>query len=489
MNQQFSSAEELMDHLKKQIIQYSNDDDTIDLTSIKDSSTSHGFDFSRLFIERDSNNTLWNVSTDQPITSHRRKLGRFIVFGKKLVRKLLRWYVSKPFDAQTSFNGSVTRSINEISNILVLFKAKIEANEAVIAEQRSEINSLENKIQLLNEYFITREENDTSELQDFQTISHMFEQINTKINEAESAKDSNSKDMIEKINILNEQIRSFNSRLQQTEQQHKAEISFMQYRLRQFKKVNTINVSEASFEKVITTSIGLPSESEMDSNSFDYLHFENKFRGSLDDIKNRQKVYLPYFLDKHNVLDIGCGRGEFIELLIENNISVKGIDLNQDMIDYCLDRGLPVKYDNAISYLNLIEDNVLGGIFLGQVIEHMPFDQIIVLVELAYKKLKPGSYLIMETPNPMSLAIYYRYFYVDPTHVKPVHPWTIQYIVDSRGFTKTEIKYSSPVESYMTLPRVESDNSIKNLTQFNEGIDRINDLLFGNQDYAIIARK
>jgi hypothetical protein len=169
---------------------------------------------------------------------------------------------------------------------------------------------------------------------------------------------------------------------------------------------------------------------------------------------------------------------------------VKGIDLNEEMVEFCQDRGLPVKYDDAINYLSSVENNHLGGLFLGQVIEHMEFDQITLLVELAYKKLKPGSYLIMETPNPLSLAIYYQFFYVDPTHVKPVHPWTIQYMAESVGFTKTEISYSSPVESHMRLPNlVPFDNSINNVDEFNQGIDRVNNLLFGDQDYALIARK
>jgi 2-polyprenyl-3-methyl-5-hydroxy-6-metoxy-1,4-benzoquinol methylase len=493
MKQQFNTAEDLMDHLKKQIIQYSEDDDMTDLTTTNNSSgISKGIDLSRFFTEKESNNSLWNISADRPITSHRKLTGKFIVFGKKITRKLLRWYVSKTFELQSSFNGSVTRSINELSNVIIQLNAKIEENDAVLNAQQRYIETLQNKVK----------------------DDYVYEQINSKINEITSSEELKSKTLMErfdhillqtneisdslnkKMDLMNKQYRSemdlmnkqYRSEIDLINERHRSEINFMQYRLRQIKKNSTqthIQLSSSSTTKEIAAAVN-----EIDSNSFDYLHFENKFRGSVEEIKSRQRAYLPYFINKENVLDIGCGRGEFIELLIENNISVKGIDLNQEMVEYCQDRGLPVEYDDAIRYLSAIGNNELGGLFLGQVIEHMPFDQIILLVEMAFKKLKPGSYLIMETPNPMSLAIFYRTFYVDPTHVKPVHPLTIQYLVESVGFTKTELSYSSRVEPNWWVPNLEPmDNTISNLNEFNQGINRVNDLLFGNLDYAIIARK
>jgi O-antigen chain-terminating methyltransferase len=96
----------------------------------------------------------------------------------------------------------------------------------------------------------------------------------------------------------------------------------------------------------------------------------------------------------------------------------------------------------------------------------------------------------METPNPLSLAIFYRTFYVDPTHVKPVHPLTIQYIVESVGFSKNELQFSSRIEPNWWLPKVVANpEHINNINEFNEGIDRLNNLLYGNLDYAIVARK
>jgi O-antigen chain-terminating methyltransferase len=505
MNKQFQTAEELMDYLKQQIVRYSNDEDYEFEESAIVSSVSYStssIDMSRLASERDANNVLWNVSAERPITSHRKVAGKFIVFTKKIIRKMLRWYVSQTFELQSAFNGSVTRSINEITNTLQTIVAKMEQldskslgqelllkqYEHLTYQQSLKINELESQIEDIRILVHGSKDDDIKGAVD--SLKHnMLETIQQMDNSIQSIKSDSG--LI--VNGINQSIQlnaarldEINKSLNVVQDQFKSETNFLNYRIRKILKAG-IESKHINHQK--EDNIVIPIE-ETVSGGFDYLHFENKFRGSLDEIKNRQRTYLPYFEGSNNVLDIGCGRGEFIELMIENNVSVTGIDLNDDMVEYCQDRGLPVQKNDAVTYLYSVENASLGGIFLGQVIEHMPFDQIIMLVELAYKKLKPGSYLIMETPNPLSLAIFYRTFYVDPTHVKPVHPLTIQYVVESAGFLNTELKYSSSVEPNWWLPKLEGDSSsIQNIEEFNHGVERINNLLYGNLDYAIIARK
>ncbi|SFE86245.1 O-antigen chain-terminating methyltransferase [Paenibacillus algorifonticola] len=498
MTASFDSAEELMEHLKKQIIEFPNSEETITYSVEKKTGTGI-LDLTSFRNECDANNSLWNVSTDRPITSHRKLTGKFIVLGKKVVRKLLRWHVGNTFEMQTTFNGSVTRSFNELYNVVLQLTAKQEQYETHIQEQQKHIQRLENK---LNNLDMQREvkigmNNFKTEINEFKTE---FDELKTEFDNLKTEKSIEKHKSEEDIaNVISEvrssqnnYVRSFNEltnlitdRFNTLDDKFKAEINFMQYRLR---KIKNQSLTESSGKLPMLIE---PNEKvETDSNSFDYLHFENKFRGSVDEIKKRQTVYLPYFINKENVLDIGCGRGEFIELMLENSVSVKGIDLNREMVEYCQDRGLPVEYNDAIQYLHSVEDNALGGIFLGQVIEHLTFEQIITLVELSYNKLKAGSYLIMETPNPLSLAIFYRTFYVDPTHVKPVHPLTIQYLVESIGFKEAKLNYSSRVEPNWWLPTLDVEEAaIKNVNEFNEGINRINELLYGNLDYAIIAKK
>lgn len=229
--------------------------------------------------------------------------------------------------------------------------------------------------------------------------------------------------------------------------------------------------------------------SVLESNGkFNYLEFENHFRGTVEDIRNRQKVYIEYFIGKNNVLDIGCGRGEFLELLLENGIDAQGIEINENMYLFSKDKKLPVQLVDALSYLQKCEANSLGGIFMGQVIEHIPFNNLLEILEVAYEKLQPEAYIILETPNPQTLAIFNNYFYVDPSHLNPIHPFTIKFVLNSLGFKDTDIIFSSSLN--IKVPKLDvSDEYINNIEEFNRSIDDINNALFGYQDYAILAKK
>ena len=144
--------------------------------------------------------------------------------------------------------------------------------------------------------------------------------------------------------------------------------------------------------------------------AIDYFDFENHFRGSREVIKERQRQYLRYFSECKNVVDIGCGRGEFLELLKENNIGATGVDTYDEFVEYCRIHDLSAVCDDGSHYLKTIDST--DGIFVGQVVEHLKEFQIVDLCNTAFEKMQSGSYLIIETPNPTSLAIYTHAFYV-----------------------------------------------------------------------------
>ena len=133
---------------------------------------------------------------------------------------------------------------------------------------------------------------------------------------------------------------------------------------------------------------------------FDYFGFEERFRGSEKDIKERQRVYVEFFQEANQVLDIGCGRGEFLELLKEAGIKAKGVDLDLDMVLYCEEKRLDVVRQDAFTYLESLPDDSLGGLFAAQLVEHFEPSRISELVNLCRRKLQPGGVLIFETPNP-----------------------------------------------------------------------------------------
>ena len=227
------------------------------------------------------------------------------------------------------------------------------------------------------------------------------------------------------------------------------------------------------------------------TNAFNYFAFELTFRGSRRLVRERQRVYLDVFPQGGDILDIGCGRGEFLQLMLEQGARPRGIELNPQMVSYCLSEGLPVEHADAISYLQRLEDNSLDGIFCAQVIEHVDLDYLITLLDLCHSKLRSGAPIVLETPNPLCLSIYARSFYADPTHRTPVHPGTLQFLLEQAGFWETEIRACTPVpdsERLRELVHAEA-TAPEWMRTLNENTRRLNDLLFTCMDYAAIARK
>jgi len=218
----------------------------------------------------------------------------------------------------------------------------------------------------------------------------------------------------------------------------------------------------------------------------DYFEFENHFRGTRAQIKNSQRIYLDYFKGKKKVIDLGCGRGEFLELMKENGIDGYGVDLYPEFVDLCRSKGLQAVCADVSKVLE--DEQEVDGIFAGQLIEHLSFRELIHLTELAYSRLLPESYLIYETPNPMSLAIYSHSFYIDPSHNKPVHPLTIKYVLEKAGFKDIHIKFTESSKLPVEIPELVIENA-ENLEAFNMAMKTVEHTLFGSQDYAVIARK
>lgn len=232
--------------------------------------------------------------------------------------------------------------------------------------------------------------------------------------------------------------------------------------------------------------IQAPLEGRSSYGDIDYFDFENHFRGSREAIMERQKEYLPYFAGKKAVLDLGCGRGEFLELLRDNGIPAKGVDLYDEFVCYCQGKGLDVVRADAIAYLS--QGAAVDGIFAGQLVEHLSIGQILALCTNAYERLEEGGYLILETPNPMSLAIYTHAFYLDPSHQKPVHPYTLQYLAQKAGFGRVEILFTQGSRLPEPVPIIKGDG-VQNVEEFNRHMQAMAEYMYGSQDYAVIAQK
>lgn len=277
---------------------------------------------------------------------------------------------------------------------------------------------------------------------------------------------------------LEENVRNNNRRLDEIDES-------LQIHLAKIKKVND-KIQNSAIQQSISAGENVVVPAEDEYSCIDYFDFENHFRGSREAIKNVQKQYISYFEGRTNVLDLGCGRGEFLELMQENNIDAIGVECYTEFAEYCKMKNLNVVEDDALKYLEKQEK--IGGIFAGQLIEHLKFNQIVKLCEMAYEKLEEGAYIILETPNPMSLAIYTHAFYMDPSHNKPIHPLTMEYFMKKVGFKKVEILFTATSKYPVEIPELKSDN-IENIDAFNASMKEVGNALFGSQDYAIVACK
>ncbi len=218
----------------------------------------------------------------------------------------------------------------------------------------------------------------------------------------------------------------------------------------------------------------------------EYFQFEQQHRGSEAEISARQRAYLSSYSGQAEVLDLGCGRGEFLTLLREADISCRGVDANPEMVTHCRSKGLDVVQADGIEYLEGLAGQTLGGIFCAQMIEHLEPARVIGLVQLCRKKLRPGGVLIIETPNPGCLTVFADGFYKDFTHVRPYHPASLRFLFEATGFLNVELKFSSPVDPSLRMTQLNEATSPE-VHSFNHGIELANDLLYGFQDYAVIA--
>jgi SAM-dependent methyltransferase len=237
----------------------------------------------------------------------------------------------------------------------------------------------------------------------------------------------------------------------------------------------------------------VPDSGQSTDLGINYFLFEERFRGSREDIKEKQQGFVRFFSQCRNVLDIGCGRGEFLELLKENRVDAKGIDIDPDMVGYCASKGLNVELKDAVSYLETMEDKTLDGIFLDQVVEHLEPEYLTKLLGLCYTKLNYGYFIILETVNPLSLFSFIN-FYIDMTHMKPLHPDTLKFLLTAVGFRDIEAQFFAPIADAVRLKRLENKNEAtdeakRNVEIYNQNTDILNNILFGPQDYAIMGKK
>jgi 2-polyprenyl-3-methyl-5-hydroxy-6-metoxy-1,4-benzoquinol methylase len=208
---------------------------------------------------------------------------------------------------------------------------------------------------------------------------------------------------------------------------------------------------------------------------FDYTRFAERFRGTEEYVKAGQQFYLPLFANATDVLDIGCGRGEFLEMMRETGVPARGIDLDEESVALCRQKGLEAEVADLFVYLENLPEGELGGIFCSQVVEHLPAARLPEMIRLCASRLRRNGVIAIETPNPECLAIFATHFYLDPTHQRPVPHPLLAFYFGEFGIGSIEVRKMSPA--------IESMPSLKSLPE------DFRDAFFGGLDYAIMGRK
>jgi SAM-dependent methyltransferase len=224
-----------------------------------------------------------------------------------------------------------------------------------------------------------------------------------------------------------------------------------------------------------------------DSALFDYVAFERRFRGDPEAVAAAlAERYLDLLVANPPVVDIGCGRAELVGLLAARGVEAIGVDTDPSMVAEARARGLDVRQVDGNSFLRGCQPGSLGAIIATHVVEHLDFPDLVELLELAATRLRGGGVLIAETPNPSSLIVLGNSFILDPTHLRPLHPSLLTFLCEGAGFRDVRLRFHAPATDYH-LPIIDDPDAPPWTKRVNDAFTKLNSVLFGPQEYALIA--
>ncbi|MDQ2827360.1 MAG: class I SAM-dependent methyltransferase [Actinomycetota bacterium] len=249
--------------------------------------------------------------------------------------------------------------------------------------------------------------------------------------------------------------------------------------------------ARASEEEVPKGSIATRAEpAALDDST--YVDFEHRFRGTRDEIRSRQKDAVQFVIGlvgaKAPLLDLGCGRGEWLDLARELDIPAYGVDSNAAMVAEATAAGLDARVEDALGHLAQLEESTLQAVSAFHFVEHVPVDVLVELLDSALVALRPGGTLLLETPNPTNLVVGASSFFLDPTHHRVLHPDFLSFLVESRGYVDVQVHFVHPVVEASVLDDGHIDG-LEDSARLRRMVSGVEWALFGPQDYLLTARR
>lgn len=413
--------------------------------------------------------------------------------------------------------GMIEQENNGLNSLVQQVKENLTAYATDAKKQKDSIDKLQKEIpnietKLLDKFDINEKALHKLNCKVGQTVketaelSQKLREQNEEINQLGMHIHDVQQETVKALGDMETEVSETNSKVREQSKEFCVKFEQMESQLSRYVSENTTSVTKvneriADIENVglkelkdnagilthLRNKFGLHYDLNLLNNSeIDYFDFENHFRGTTEAIKKSQQPYLAYFKEgdnKESIIDLGCGRGEFLELLTESGFNAIGVDVYEPFVEHCKEKGLQIIQSDALTYLSQIPDESLGGIFMGQVVEHLSADYLVSLLRCVYRKLKKGSYFIAETPNPETLSTYCN-FYLDLEHMKPVHYLTMEYFLKDAGFSEVS-RYNNEFSRYpFDLQASEQMSEKAALERW-----QLNNILFGYRDYTIIAKK
>ncbi|MDA8016904.1 MAG: methyltransferase domain-containing protein [Thermoanaerobaculia bacterium] len=385
----------------------------------------------------------WLWSNDRPFPTHARGgfLGRLVAFCKRALRPLVTAPQSDLWDRQRTFN-------------LILLETLVKQQE----EYRDRLEEHQGLLERL----------DARTIQGLQEVMRHNDALFSRVDQKLDRYRREAKDLWHRLGAI----------------------------LTAVEDSATGGNSEVAADDPSNSGSGLRRASELLEEQ-SYLSLEEKYRGSESDIAARISAYLPHLeackKSGRDVLDLGCGRGEALEVFTGHGLSGCGVDSSSEMVARCREKGLRAEQGDLFSHLASLEEGSLGAVVSFHVIEHLPAETLPKLCRLAWRALAPGGVLILETPSPLSMVMAARNFWIDPTHLRPVHPAHLEVTYREAGFEPVHRIDLHPFSQDDVLPEIDLEALPEDqhllAHEVNRLRDLLDDLLFGYRDFALLGTK